>query len=71
MGAGRGFDAAGSGDEVLDIQVDEARQSGPLEFVDPQQAGIYVRDVFCSASGFASVRASWRGLLVIVVRSIL
>ena len=54
--ADRGFEPAGSGDEILDIQVDEARQSGPLEFLDPQQAGIYVRqagtyirDVFCSA----------------------
>ena len=47
--AGRGSDAAESDDEILDIQVDEAKQSGPLEFLDPQQAGIDVRDAFFSA----------------------
>ena len=35
-GAGWGSEPAGSGDKILDIQVDEAKQSGPLEFLDPQ-----------------------------------
>ena len=47
--AGRGFEPAGSDDKIFDIQVDEAKQSGPLEFLDPQQAGIDVRDAFFSA----------------------